>query len=193
MHQKGCPDHQTNSDANYAGASFGPVIGTVRSHRMNDKVFSIFVVALIGIGLFLGYSLSNRPSFSVSGILNVIGILYNLTAVMVLYETFAQDSRLQKLAVGFFAPLVLWVNTLIPLGMALSWFLTRGTLHGGAVASFGLSFFVYSIVPLSFLDAAVVFPRMRNWKPIDFRYRRLGLFLLLSGLGIQPISAVISI
>ena len=49
------------------------------------------------------------------------------------------------------------------------------------------------MLPLSFLDAAVVFPRIREWQTIDVRYRRFGLYLLLSGLGMQLVAALMAL
>jgi hypothetical protein len=160
---------------------------------MNNKQFSIYIVALLILGIFLGYVLSQRPSFSASGILNVVGISYSITAVLVLYESVTKNSLFRTLTVNILSPLILWLHTVVPLGVALSWILTRGTLHGGVVSRFGLSFFAYSILPLSFLDSTVVFPRINGLREIDGRYRRFGLFLLLSGLGMQLIAAVMSL
>ena len=160
---------------------------------MNNKVFLIFILVLIGIGLAIGHWLAMRVSMSVPSVLNVIGILYSITAVIVLYEAFAEDSRFRALTVKFLAPIVLWAHTVIPLGMALSWVITRGTPHGDAVATFGFSLFSYSILPLTFLDSKVVFPRVQSLKSIDGRYKRFGFFLLLSGQIFQLVSAVISV
>ncbi|MGZ5011911.1 MAG: hypothetical protein ACXV74_13225 [Methylobacter sp.] len=159
---------------------------------MNTKVFLVFVTLLLALGIYFGYVLSNRPTFSIPGILNLIGIVYSITAVIVLYETIAQNTELKKMAIGFFAPVILWAQTVVPLGVALSWFFTRDSSHGSAVASFGFSFFSYSLLPLGFLDAAVVFPRIDTLMPIDGRHRRLGLFLL-SGLVMQFLAALKSL
>jgi hypothetical protein len=160
---------------------------------MSNKVFIIFIAALLGIGIWLGHLLANRPTFSVNKLLNVVGILYSMTAVIVLYETVAHNHTLRSLSVDYLAPVILWSHSVVPLGIALSWFLTFGAPHGGAVSSFGFSFFFYSLLPLSLLDSTVVFPRVNKWKPIDGRHRRFGLFLLFSGLGIQFVAAILSI
>jgi hypothetical protein len=160
---------------------------------MSNRAFLIFAGALIAAGVVFGHWLAGRPTFSVPNVLNLLGILYDITAVIVLYETFAKEVKFRTLAVSVVAPAILWAHMLVPMGVALSGFITRGTPHGAAVAGFAVSVWVYSILPLSVLDAAVVFPKISAWQPIDMRYRRFGFFLLFSGLVIQFVSAAISL
>jgi hypothetical protein len=144
---------------------------------------------MIGLGVGAGYWLAHRPTFKASDVLNLVGIVYNLTGVIVLYQTFAEEDRYRRFAVAFVAPFVLWTHSLVPLGVSSSWLITRGTPHRIEVSRFGLLFFLYSLLPMSILDAAVTFPRIGRSQPIDLRYRRFGLFLLATGLGIQLIGA----
>lgn len=157
---------------------------------MSNRVFPVFIALLLLLGIYLGWFLANRPSFSVPVLLNIAGIGYSIFAVIVLYETVAQDEKLKAVIVSYVAPFVLWAQTVVPLGVAASWLLIRNLHHGNEVSAFGFSFFAYSILPLSFVDATVTFPRIAKLKSLDGRYRRFGLFLLLSGLGMQLVAGL---
>jgi hypothetical protein len=160
---------------------------------MSDRIFVVLLVALVGAGIMLGCVLASRPHLSIPQLINIAGLLYTLLAVVVLYQTVAESPTFRNLAVDFVAPLLLWAHTCVPIGMLASWPLTRGTPSGSAVASFGLWFFLYSLLPLGFLDAAVSFPRVSTWKPVGVRYRRFGLFLLVSGVVMQLIAGALSL
>lgn len=157
---------------------------------MSNRVFLGFIALLLLLGIYLGWLLANRPSFSIPALLNVAGIGYSIFAIIVLYETVAQDENLKAVIVSYVAPFLLWAQTVVPLGVTASWFLIRNLHHGNEVAAFGFSLFAYSILPLSFVDATVTFPRIARFKPLDGRYRRFGLFLLLSGLVMQLIAGL---
>ncbi|MGQ0556786.1 MAG: hypothetical protein ACT4PN_12670 [Nitrospiraceae bacterium] len=160
---------------------------------MSNRVFPFFIVLLVLLGIYIGWLLAIRPSFSVPAVLNVVGIGYSILAVIVLYETIAENEKFKRVIVSFVAPILLWAQTVVPLGVTASWFLTWKLHHGNEISAFGFSFFIYSILPLLFLDATVTFPRFAKLTPIDGRHRRFGLFLLLSGLGMQLIAGVIGL
>jgi hypothetical protein len=157
---------------------------------MSNRVFPVFIALLLLLGIYLGWFLATRPSFSVPALLNVAGIGYSILAFIVLYEAVAQDEKLKKVIVSYVAPFLLWAQTVVPLGVTASWFLTRNLNHGNEISAFGISFFAYSILPLSFVDATVTFPRIEKLIPLYGRYQRFGLFLLLSGLGMQLIAGL---
>ncbi|OAI28555.1 hypothetical protein A1356_06750 [Methylomonas koyamae] len=154
-------------------------------NQMSNRVFPIFIALLLVLGIYLGWFLANRPSFSIPALLNVAGTGYSILAVIVLYEAVAQDEKLKGVIVSYVAPFLLWAQAVVPLGVTASWFLIRNLHHGNEISAFGFSFFAYSVLPLSFVDATVIFPRIAKLQPLDGRYRRFGLFLLLSGLGMQ--------
>lgn len=157
---------------------------------MSNRVFPYFVALLVLLGILLGWFLAGRESFSMAAILNVVGILYSIVAVLVLYETIAYDKRLKTLIVSHVAPTLLWAQTVIPLGVTISWIFTFSLPHGSEVSGAGFSFLVYSILPLGFLDAAVTFPRYEKLMSVNGRHRRFGLYLLLSGLGMQLVASL---
>lgn len=158
--------------------------------QMSNRVFPIFIALLFWLGIYSGWILASRPSFSIPAVLNVVGIVYSMIAVIVLYETIAQSQAFKKIIVSHLAPVLLWANTIIPLGVASSWFLIRKLPHGNQVGVFGFSFFVYSILPLAFMEATVTFPRIAKLMSLDGRHRRFGFFLLLSGLFMQLVAAL---
>ncbi len=160
---------------------------------MSNRVSPFFIVLLVLLGIYIGWLLAIRPSFSVPAVLNVVGIGYSILAVIVLYEAIAENEKFKRVIVSFVAPFLLWAQTVVPLGVTASWFLTRKLHHGNEISAFGFSFFIYSILPLLFLDATVTFPRVAKLTPIDGRHRRFGLFLLLSGLGMQLIAGLIGL
>lgn len=162
----------------------------MRRIRMSNRVFVFFVLLLLALGVCLGHLLAALPSFSIPAALNVVGIAYSIIAVIVLYETMSGNLTFRRIVVSHVAPILLWAHTVIPLGVWLSWIWIRNTPHGNQIAEFGFSFFAYSILPLSFLDATVAFPSSDRLKALDGRYRRFGLFLLLSGLAMQFIAAL---
>lgn len=153
-------------------------------------MFPAFIALLLVLGIYLGWFLANRPSFSVPVLLNVAGIGYSILAVIVLYEAVAQNEKLKRVIISYVAPFLLWAQTVVPLGVTASWFLIRNLPHGNEVSAFGFSFFTYSILPLLFVDATVTFPRIEKLRSLDGRHRRYGLFLLLSGLGMQLVAAL---
>ncbi len=157
---------------------------------MSNRIFLLFIGLLLLLGIYLGWFLANLPSFSVPAILNVVGIGYSILAVVVLYETVTVDEKLKKVTVTYIAPVLLWAQMVVPLGVTASWLLIRKLHHGNEISAFGFLFFAYSMLPLLFLDATVVFPRIAKLKSLDGRHRRFGLFLLLSGLGMQLIAGL---
>ncbi len=157
---------------------------------MSNRIFPCFIAILLLLGVSLGWLLAIRPSFSIPAILNVVGIIYSMIAVIVLYETVAQNQTFKTVIVSYIAPFLLWAHTVIPLGVAGSWLLIRKHPNGDQISAFGFTFFAYSILPLAFLDASVTFPRILKMASIDGRHRRFGLFLLLSGLAMQLIASL---
>ena len=166
--------------------SANPLGGT----HMSNRIFLLSLTLLIILGFSLGLFLASRPSFSGLVVLNAVGIALSIIGVLVFYETIAKNVTYKRIIVSYVAPLLLWALTVIPLGLTVSWFFISKSPHGNRIATFGFLFFAYSILPLSFLDVTVTFPRLKQLKSLNGRHRRFGLFLLLSGLVMQFISAL---
>ena len=92
------------------------------------------------------------------------------------------------------APVILWLHTLVPLGAFIGGGVAAGLKHGswgGEVSRFAIAFWAYSLIPLSILDAWVVFPRISTFKTLESRWRYWGLYLLGAGVGLQLASALL--
>lgn len=160
---------------------------------MSNKVFPYFVIVILLVGVGLGRFLSFKPSFSISSMINVIGIFYSIIAVILLYEAISESAKYRNLAVNLFAPLMLWVHTLVPLGLAASWVISKGGPSRNVIASFGISLFSYSVLPMGLFDIVVSNPSIKSWQPVDIRFKRFSFFLLVSGLVLQLISACLGV
>ncbi len=60
---------------------------------MSNRIFPFFIGILLLMGVSIGWLLASRPSFSIPVLLNVVGIIYSMIAVIVLYETIAQNQK----------------------------------------------------------------------------------------------------
>jgi len=129
---------------------------------MRNRLFNIFVALVVGLGLFMGYRLSTMPKFQPFKFVNIAGLLYDFLGVVVLSEMIASNAKWRKLAVDVTAPLILWLQSLVPFGVMLGGFVASVLKHspsGGDVSRFAISFFGYSLIPLVVLEATVVFQR----------------------------------
>jgi len=53
---------------------------------MRNKYFLFFIAFVFLLGLYMGYQLSFRQQIDTSKLLNLVGLIYNLLAVVVLSE-----------------------------------------------------------------------------------------------------------
>ncbi|MBU1937158.1 hypothetical protein KKG05_07130 [bacterium] len=157
---------------------------------MNNRSFLVFIVIVFLLGVFLGHQLSLRRQVDTSKLLNVVGLIYNLLAVMVLSEIVTSNSKLKEISLNLVAPGVLWFHTAIPLGAFVGAMFASGSPSGPSILRFAIAFWVYSLIPLALLEATVVFPRFRALRSLESRWRYFGLFLFSSGIALQLIAAV---
>jgi hypothetical protein len=163
---------------------------------MNNRAFVAFIAVFLSLGLGTGYRLSTLPKLETYKLLNLAGLFYDFLGVVVLSEMAATHAKWKKTSVEKIAPTVLWFHMVFPLGAILGSGLAAIFAHPASwtsVSKFALGFWGYSIIPLSVLDATVTFPRFAPIKTIDSRWRWFGLFLLLSGVGMQLIAALLSL
>ena len=163
---------------------------------MKNRQFSIFVALVLGLGVFIGYRLSTMPMFQPYKLVNIVGLLYDFLGVIILSEVIASNLKWRKLSVDIIAPLILWLQSLVPFGVMIGGFVATVVKHGSTgsnVSRFAVSFFGYSLIPLSLLDATIVFPRFVALKNLESRWRWFGLYLLLSGVGMQVIAAFMNL
>jgi hypothetical protein len=157
---------------------------------MNNRLFVLFIAIVFLLGVFVGYQLSFRRQVDTSKMLNVVGLLYNLLGVLVLSEIVTSSSKLKEISVNLVAPGVLWLHTAIPLGAFFGAMFASGSPSGASISRFAIGFWVYSLIPLSLLEATIVFPRFKALRGLESRWRYFGLFLFLSGIALQLIAAV---
>ena len=160
---------------------------------ISNRIFSLIVFIDIVLGIGVGYILSEHPQILVFKVLNVIGLLYGLLGIVVLSEVLATRSEFKKLSVELIAPGILWLHTLVPLGAIIGALIAFGSPSRWVIFKFALSFFFYSIIPLSLLEGTVVFPRFKMFISLESRWRYFGLFLLLSSMLLQLIASIMDL
>jgi len=163
---------------------------------MSNRAFVVFVSLVLALGLATGYHLSTLPKLETYKLLNIAGLCYDFLGIVVLSEITASIEKWKKISVELIAPTVLWLHTVFPLGMFIGGLLAALVVHGSsgsAVSKFSISFFVYSLTPLSILDVAVAFPPFASLKGLESRWRWFGLFLLLTGVGLQLVGALLGL
>ncbi len=108
----------------------------------------------------------------------------------------APNPRWKKLSLDVVARLVLWLHTILPLGAFLGGLLAallKSSSSWAIVPKFAFSFWLYSLIPLSILDATVTLPFLPSLKSLESRWRWFGLYLLLAGVGLQLIAAFLGL
>jgi hypothetical protein len=78
----------------------------------------------------------------------------------------------------------------LPLGAFIGTIFARGSPSRESISGFAIAFWAYSVIPLTFLDATVVFPRYNALRNLESRWRYFGFFLFLSGMTLQLIAAI---
>jgi hypothetical protein len=163
---------------------------------MANRAFLVFISVVLVLGAMVGFQLSKFARLETYKLLNITGILYTLLAVIVLSEIAASTSSWKRIAVAWIAPAVLWVHGAFPLGLFLGGLIAQYFLRGGSgltVSKFAISFFFYSLIPLSVLNETVVFPQFAALRALESRWRWFGLFLLLTGIALQLLAALMSL
>jgi len=163
---------------------------------MRNRSFAAFIAVIIGLGVATGCKLATLPKLETYKLLNVVGLFYDFLAVVVLSEIAASSAKWKRISVETIAPVVLWLQSAFPFGVFVGGFVAAALLHSSswtAVSRFAVSFFGYSLIPLSVLDATVTFPRFAALKALESRWRWFGLYLLLNGVGLQLIAGLLGL
>lgn len=163
---------------------------------MTSRRFAIFITVILCLGVAAGCQLASLPKLETYKLLNVAGLFYDFIAVLVLSEMASSSAKWKKISVEKMAPAVLWLHTVFPLGVSLGGVLAAVLLHSSswaAVSRLAVSFWIYSLLPLSALDATVTFPRFAGLKALESRWRWFGLYLLLNGVVLQLIAGVLAL
>ena len=147
---------------------------------------------MVVTGGWLGFALSRLPKFAPYKLLNIAGIIYGLLGVVVLAELVVKNDALKRIMVTYVAGAVLWASMVVPLGMLFGAGLAYavGQPSAAATATCSFSFVVWSMLPLSAVDATVVAPTPLIKIDLHERHQILGLALLFGGGTLQFVAAV---
>jgi hypothetical protein len=162
---------------------------------VSERFRSWLIGVFFPIGFYVGYWLSSIPELRSAKLLNLVGLLYAFLGVLVLSEIFA-TKQWKDFCVLWLAPTILIIHSLIPIG-AIFGSLFAIFLH--RPSSFLILFFSLFFGGCSgfvgiFFDEIVVSPSLPFVGiDIDLRWRWLGLFLVLGGVGTQLIAAVLDL
>ncbi len=153
--------------------------------RRDTQLFCAFISVLLAAGAVLGWRVAAHPKLETFKLLNIFGLTYDFLGLVVLSEFVAESERWKKLVVRRVAGLLLWGQTVIPMGAAAGAWIAGDLPSAAKATSFFLLLFVYSLLPLAVLDATVFYPRSPDLQDITQRTRRFGLMLLVSGVMVQ--------
>lgn len=157
--------------------------------RLPNIVFFGGLALLLVAGMFIGVYLSHLPKLESFKLLNIAGLTYDLFGLITLSELIASSSRWKRFIVMWVAGVLLWGQSVVPLGVAAgAWMAAPAPSSSAAMSFFGL-FWAYSILPLALLDAKVFYPRLEVDASIDLRARRIGFGLLVAGGLVQLVAA----
>lgn len=157
--------------------------------RRDTIIFVGGIVLLLSVGYFLGSALASHPKLETFKLLNILGLSLDLLGLIVLSEYVAASEKWKALVVNWIAGILLWTQTVVPLGAAIGAWLNSTSASSSKASAFFVALFVYSLLPLALLDIAVVYPNKLDVADKTQRTRRFGLLLLLSGIVVQIIAA----
>lgn len=144
---------------------------------------------MLGAGVYMGVALSRLPKLETFKLLNILGLTLDLLGLLVLSEVVLSSERWKAFVVKWVAGVLLWGQTVVPLGAALGAEVFGVGQSTSRAAGFFFALFAYSLVPLAVLDHAVFYPGKFSMADKTQRTRRFGLLLLASGVLVQLVAA----
>ena len=153
----------------------------------------LFLIVLAGfalVGAYLGYALAHHPKLVWFKLLNILGLTYGLLGILVLSEFAITSPRITGFFVNWVAGVLLWGQSVVPLGAAVGAWLTSSGPSSSVAASFFVALFVYSLFPLALLDSFVFNHEARARMTPEQRSRVFGLLLLTFGTLVQLVAAL---
>ncbi len=152
-------------------------------------LFFLVLAAFATAGCWLGITLSRHPKLEWFKLLNIVGLACDFLGILVLSEIAISSERVSQFFVNWLAGLLLWGQTVVPLGAATgSWLFGEGPSQS-LVTQFFTSYFVYSLLPLAVLEGFVFGPEARARYGTTQRSRAFGLWLLIVGTLAQLVAA----
>lgn len=136
---------------------------------MKITILKIAVFLTAALGFLLGYRLAGMSDIRPHQLLNILGLLYNLLAVLVLSEVLVSNANWKRFCVEWIAPILLWSFIALPggaiLGTILEWLLHRGpSAYTVGLFAFG-NMLLMSVYSGWVLEHAVVLPRPKTSNP----------------------------
>ena len=157
--------------------------------RRDTAVFILWIATLLAVGGLLGLTLASHPNLETFKLLNILGLVLDLLGLLVLSEFVVNSERWKAFVVKWVAGVLLWAQTVVPLGAAAGAALAHAYPSSEKASGFFFTLFVYSLLPLALLDHTVFNPSKFDAADRTQRTRRFGLLLLASGVSVQLIAA----
>lgn len=157
-------------------------------HRAKIAFFA-GLASLFILGYALGSALAFHPKLEPFKLLNIVGLTYDLLGLFTLSEAVLQSPRWSRLFVTWIAGLLIWGQSVVPLGAVVGAWLAEPAPSSPTATSFFIAFFINSMLPLALLDGLVFNPHPLITKDIESRIRRMGFGLLVMGVVVQLVAA----
>ena len=152
-------------------------------------VFFAGLASLFILGCTLGSSLALHPRLEAFKLLNIVGLIYDLLGLFTLSETVIRSPWWSRFFVTWIAGLLIWGQSVVPLGAVLGAWLAEPAPSSLTATSFFIVFWICSILPLVLLEGFVFNPHPLVTMDIESRTRRMGFGLLVTGVVVQLIAA----
>lgn len=164
-----------------------------RTGALVSVLFAVLILSSIVAGSFFSYWLSGLHAIPKAKLLNIAGIAYGLTGVLVLSEAIVRSEQVKQFMVAWVGAALLWVHTGLASGAVTGAIfasaLGRPSAH--AAYQFAFSVFAYFMLIGGVLDGTVTNPLTPRLRGVPERHQRLGLILLLTGLVLQLVAAIL--
>lgn len=161
-----------------------------------NRLFGLVIGFLFALGFIAGYELSSISGLRTYKLLNLAGLFYTFLGVLVLSELLA-TARWKAFCVRWIAPMIFWPHMIIPVGSligsgAVGQMMSKPSAD--IVTRFSIFFWVLSLIALTPFIETVLSPRLSFIKTdVETRWRWLGFFLVVCGVGAQFIAAVMDL
>jgi hypothetical protein len=104
--------------------------------RRNKYVFFSGIAVLLTVGCAIAVSLAHHPKLESFKLLNIAGLSYDFLGLVVLSEMVASSDRWKNFVVRWVAGLILWGQTVVPLGAAMGAWISGSTSSAHTVNFF---------------------------------------------------------
>ncbi len=153
------------------------------------------MLLLYATGGAFAYRLGSLQELETFKLLNIVGIMYGLVGVIVLSEFVAQNEKWRRFVVEKLSGVLIWAHGAIPLGAATTsivlFLIARDQFPSSPIVGTSfLGFAFYALIPTFFVEDYVFVPKSARFADPLIRTRVFGVFLVVTGMVVQLISAV---